>query len=79
MNDTHPKTAELFLKLLKTKSNEERLIMGGSMRETAKQIIRDSIIAKYPGISNEELNKRIFQRFYGYNISERFSKMNSEK
>ena len=69
MNDTHPRSAELLLKLMKTKSNEERLIMGCSMYGTAKQIVKDSIIAKEPDISDKELNRRIFQRFYGYDIS----------
>jgi len=68
MNDTHPETAELFLKLIKTKSNEERLIMGCSMFGTAKQIVRDSIIAKEPQISDAELNKMIFKRFYGHGL-----------
>ena len=42
--------------------------MGCSMYETSKQIVKDSIIAKEPGLSDEELNKRIFRRFYGYDI-----------
>lgn len=67
MNDTSQKTAELFLKLMKTKTNEERLIMGCSMYGAAKQIVRDSIIAKEPNISEAELDNRIFARFYGYN------------
>lgn len=47
------------------KSNEELLIMGYSMCNTAKEIVKSSILNNNPGISNEDLRREIILRFYG--------------
>lgn len=44
---------------------EERLQMGCSMFDTAKEIVRSSILERHPHISVQELKKEIFLRFYG--------------
>lgn len=71
MNDTHPEVAAQFRDLMKAKSNEERLLMGCSMYDTAKQIVQSAIYSQRPGITTEEMRKEIFLRFYGLEFSQR--------
>jgi len=70
MNDTHPDIAIRFQNLLMLKSNEQRLIMGCSMYDAAKQIVRSSIYNKHPQISSGQMKKEIFIRFYGLEFSQ---------
>jgi len=69
MNDTHPEVAAHFRNLMRAKSNEERLLMGCSMYDTAKQIVRSAIYSQHPGITASQLRKEIFIRFYGLEFS----------
>ncbi len=69
MNDTHPEVAAQFRDLMKAKSNEQRLLMGCSMYDTAKQIVQSAIYSQRPGIKPEEMKKEIFLRFYGLEFS----------
>lgn len=64
MNDTDPKIAAKFRELLGMKRPEERLIFGCSMHETARRIVISSIRQDDPGISKENLRRRLFLRFY---------------
>ena len=70
MNDTHPEVAAQFRDLMKAKSNEQRLLMGCSMYDTAKQIVQSAIYNQHPGITSEEMKKEIFVRFYGPEFSQ---------
>ena len=45
------------------------------MYDTAKQIVRSAICNNQPGITDEEMKKEIFLRFYG----KEFSQVNREK
>jgi len=69
MNDTHPEVAAQFRDLMVAKSNEERLLMGCSMYDTAKQIVQSAIYSQRPGITPEAMKKEIFLRFYGLEFS----------
>jgi hypothetical protein len=69
MNDTHPEIAALFRKLMMQKTAEQRLIMGCSMYDAAKQIVRSSISNAHPDITEEQMRKEIFVRFYGHEFS----------
>lgn len=69
MNDTHPEVAAQFRDLMKAKSNEERLLMGCSMYDTAKQIVQSAVYNEHPGITPEKMKKEIFLRFYGLEFS----------
>ncbi len=69
MNDTHPEIAALFRKLMMQKTGEQRLIMGCSMYDAAKQIVRSSIYNSRPGITEEQMRREIFIRFYGHEFS----------
>lgn len=70
MNDTHPDISVRFQNLMMLKSGEQRLLMGCSMYDTAKQIVRSSIYDKYPQISAGQMKKEIFIRFYGHDFSQ---------
>ena len=65
MFDTHPEVAIRFRDLMMSKSGQQRLLMGCSMYDTAKQIVRSAIYNSRPEITDEEMKKEIFLRFYG--------------
>jgi hypothetical protein len=65
MKDTDPKTLEYFNRLIMNKPPQERLIMGFSMFDTAKEIVKCSIKEKFPDISSTKMKQEIFIRFYG--------------
>ena len=65
MNDTHPEMAAQFRNLMKAKTNEQRLLMGCSMFDTAKQIVQSAIYDQRSAITPEEMKREIFLRFYG--------------
>ncbi|MBU4487794.1 MAG: hypothetical protein KKI13_01855 [Candidatus Omnitrophica bacterium] len=70
MNDTHPAIEAKFRKLMMAKSCQERLLMGCSMFDSAKQIVRSSIVQKQPKISLQEIKIEVFLRFYGTEFNE---------
>ena len=69
MNDTAPEIAALYRNLIMNKSGEERLLMGCCMYDTARQIVRSAIYNTRPGITEKEMKKEIFLRFYGKEFS----------
>ncbi len=70
MNDTHPDVAIRLRELMMRKSGEQRLLIGCSMYDTAKQIVRSAIYNNRPGITEVEMKKEIFLRFYGQEFSQ---------
>ncbi len=70
MIDTHPDVAVRFRELMMSKTGQERLLMGCSMYDTAKQIVLSAIRNHQPGITDAELKREIFLRFYGQEFSE---------
>ncbi len=75
MNDTHPEMAVRFRELMMSKTGQERLLMGCSMYDTAKEIVRSSISNGRPGITEADMRKEVFLRFYG----QEFSRLEREK
>ena len=69
MFDTHPDIAIRFRDLMMSKTGEQRLLMGCSMYDTARQIVHNSIYNNRPEISEGEMKKEIFLRFYGKDFS----------
>ena len=65
MNDTHPDVAIRFRDLMMSKTGQQRLLMGCSMYDTAKKIVRSAIYNSRPEITDEDMKKEIFLRFYG--------------
>lgn len=70
MNDTHPDITVRFRDLMMSKTGQQRLLMGCSMYDTAKKIVRSSIYNSRPGITEAEMKKEIFLRFYGQDFSQ---------
>ena len=69
MFDTHPDIAVRFRDLMMRKSGQERLLMGCSMYDTAKEIVRSAVRNRQPGITDAEIKREIFLRFYGPEFS----------
>lgn len=70
MNDTHPDVAIRYRELMMRKSGQQRVVMGCSMYDTAKQIVRSAIYNSRPGITDAEIKREIFLRFYGQEFSQ---------
>jgi hypothetical protein len=70
MFDTHPEIAVRYRELMMRKSGQQRLVMGCSMYDTAKEIVRSAIYNSRPGITDAEIKRKIFLRFYGQEFSE---------
>jgi len=69
MNDTHPEIVVRFRNLIMGKTGQERLFMGCSMYDTAKEIVRSSIYNSRPGITEADMRREVFLRFYGREFS----------
>ena len=65
MNDTNSEIDAKFCKMIMLESGERRLLMGCSMFDSARQIVRSSIYNKHPDITESQMKKEIFLRFYG--------------
>jgi len=61
MNDTSPEVEKIVTDRMKRLSGEERLKMGASMFDTAKQLV----IASLSTTDETDMRIRIFLRFYG--------------
>ncbi|UCH00691.1 MAG: hypothetical protein JSU78_01600 [Deltaproteobacteria bacterium] len=64
MKDTDSEILEHYERMLLKKGSMERLMMGFSVTENARQLVRASILERNPGISPLELKKEVFLRFY---------------
>ncbi|MFH1441144.1 MAG: hypothetical protein ABIH18_03780 [Candidatus Omnitrophota bacterium] len=67
LKDTMPKVEEIYINKLKQKTEEERALMGFSMFDTAKTIVRESF-EKGMDSKNEKL--AIFNKFYSNEFSQ---------
>lgn len=70
MNDTSPEMEKRYYAMLMERSGEERLKMGCSMYDAAKEIVKSFILNESPGLTERELKEKIFLRFYGLDLSE---------
>ena len=67
MNDTTPEIESRLDEIYERKSGEEKLLICLKMFETAREIVISSLPKN---ISERELQKKIFLRFYGNDFSE---------
>jgi len=67
MNDTTPEIESRLDEIYERKSGEEKLLICLKMFETAREIVISSLPEN---ISERELQKKIFLRFYGNDFSE---------
>ena len=66
MNDTAPEIQDKIDHIYKNKTGEEKLLIALSMFETAREIV----ISSLPNdLSDKELRKALFLRFYGNDFS----------
>lgn len=70
MNDTSPEMEKRYHAMLMERSGEERLKMGCSMFDAAKEIVRNSILNENSGLTENDLKEKIFLRFYGLDFSD---------
>jgi len=62
MNDTTPEIAALVREMLLARSGADRVRMGSSMFDAARQIV----LASLPeGLTEIEIKRRLCERFYG--------------
>jgi hypothetical protein len=62
MNDTSPEIAELVRQRLMARTGAERFVMGSRMFDAARAVV---IASLPPGLSADELKRRLFERIYG--------------
>ena len=67
MNDTTPEIESRLDEIYERKSGEEKLLICLKMFETAREIVISSLLKN---ISERELQKKIFLRFYGNDFGE---------
>lgn len=64
MRDTSPAMEEIMREMIRKKTPQERLKMGSSMYDTSRHFIVRAILEEKPNISESELRKEIFLKFY---------------
>lgn len=65
MKDTSPEIQQQFIKMINKKSGQERLLMGFSMFDMARNIVISSIKTKNKDADLKTILSEIFLRFYG--------------
>ena len=66
MNDTASEIGERFRAMLLARTDEERVIMGCAMRDSARMIVEASLRANDPQATAQTIRKSLFLRFYGH-------------
>ena len=69
MLDTHPEITVRYRNMMMHKSGEQRLRMGCSMYDASRQIVRSAILERNADITEAEMKREIFLRFYGHEFS----------
>ncbi len=69
MLDTHPDIAVRYRNMMMNKSGEQRLRMGCSMHDASRRIVRSAILDSNPGITEAQMRREMFLRFYGHEFS----------
>lgn len=65
MNDTNPRAELMMIQMIQQKTPLDRLAMGCSMFDFSRQLVWDSLIRDNPRMTDAELRREIFLRFYG--------------
>jgi hypothetical protein len=79
MLDTSQEIQDIQLKIILSKTAEQRAKMGTDMIDFAYSTVRNCILSENPGISKKELSIEMFKRFYAdiipfYELQEIISK-----
>jgi len=70
MKDTAPEIDDILHDLFRSKTGEERLLMGCSMFDFSKEIVISSIKQKRPTINHKDLKIEVFNRLYASDFDE---------
>ena len=70
MIDTDPGAEKKYNEMMRSKSAQERALMGFSMFNMAKQVIISSIFDKCPNADETTIRRELFLRFYGDDFDE---------
>ena len=65
MKDTPPEIEQKMNDMMMARSGEERLVMGASMFDSAREIVLASLPQSLP---EEELRERLLERLYGVTL-----------
>ena len=68
MNDTSPQMAAKMEEMFRQKTPAERLLMGCSMFDLSKRLVRSFILKEKPSLSSLEMRGELFLRFYGNDL-----------
>ena len=70
-----PQTEPVYIEILRKMGGEKRLRVALELYEIALNLARQNILEKYPDITEEELKRKIFERF-GYDTGRLAGKSN---
>lgn len=65
MIDTPPEIEARVIKMMAERTPDERLRMASSMFDTARELIRASILNENPSLNEAQIRARMFVRMYG--------------
>lgn len=71
MNDTDPKATQRIIAMFRRKTPAERLIMGCSMFDFARQFVVSSLGQNRPPHFSGVFRQQLFLRFYGNDFGDR--------
>ncbi|HEX8138754.1 MAG TPA: hypothetical protein VF544_14400 [Pyrinomonadaceae bacterium] len=63
MNDTTPEVEAMVREMMRSRSGEERFVMGALMFDAAREFVIASLPENLPP---PEFKRRLFERMYGY-------------
>lgn len=75
MKDTTKQILEMQRKMVHSKTEEERSMMGAEMIDSVYEMVKNQIIEQEPDLSKNEIRAKIFLRLYQND----FSKQQKEK
>lgn len=78
-SDTHPAMEAAMIKGYRQMSSAQRLKMAFEMSETIRILAQAGILKRHPGISDEELRKRLGAILLGRELSIKFNGWDPEK
>lgn len=70
MTDTHASIERRFRRMMMRRTPLDRLKMGCSMFDSAKRIVRSSVLHQNPRLSAGEIKRAVFLRFYGQDFGQ---------
>ncbi|WP_421773250.1 hypothetical protein [Gracilimonas sp.] len=70
MKDTPRHISEMQAKIIHSKTNEERSIMGAEMVDSVYKMVKERLKEESPGLTEKEITAKVFLRFYQNEFSE---------